>query len=521
MSWVYWAPKSSMRIFWCLLDPVIGSLLHDLHVVHVRFPNAGGGDLDELRASAHLVDGGAAGVAHARAQAAGELLDHPHRAAFVRHPALDALGHELVDVHVRVLEIAVGRAFLHGAERAHPAIGLVRAALVELELPWRLVGAGEERAEHHDMRARGDCLGDIARVAHAAVGDERHAGLLERRGHVLDGRDLWHADAGDDARRADRAGADADLHAVRAMIDERPCAIAGADVAADDLYARIALLDPLHTIEHALRMAMRGVHDEHVGAGLHQGGDALIGAFAYADRRADAQLPVRVLARVRVLDLFQDVLDGDEALQVVVVVDHEHALEAVPVHERHRLLAARAFAHRDELLLRRHDVLHWLVEILLEAQVAVGDDAHHLAAVLHHRKAGNLVALLQRHHFAHGHVRRDGHRITQHTGLEALHLCHLRGLHGGAQVLVDDADAAFLRYRDGEPCLGDGVHCRRDEWDVELELSRQAAFQRGITRQDARVGGQEEYIVEGQRLLDHPHGIAFSQSGILHECSRL
>src|ERR671935_1430537 len=130
MSWVYWAPKSSMRIFWCLLDSVIGSLLHDLHVVHVRFPDAGGGDLDELRAGAHLVDGGAAGVAHARAQAAGELLDHPHRAAFVRHPALDALGHELVDVHVRVLEIAVGRAFLHGAERAHAAIGLVRAALI-------------------------------------------------------------------------------------------------------------------------------------------------------------------------------------------------------------------------------------------------------------------------------------------------------------------------------------------------------------------------------------------------------
>src|SRR5919197_960918 len=280
MSWVYWAPKSSIRIFWCLLDPVIGSLLHDLHVVHVRFPDAGGGDLDELRARAHLVDRGAAGVTHARAQAAGELLDHPDRAAFVRHAAFDPLGHELVDVHVRVLEIAVGRALLHGAERAHAAIGLIRATLVELELPRRFVGAGEKRAEHHHMRARGDGLGDIARIAHAAVGDERHAGLLERRGHVLDGGDLRHADAGDDARRADRAGADADLHAVRPMIDERPRGIAGADVAADDLHAGIALLDPLHAIEHTLRMAVRRVDHQHIGARFYQGGDALIGALA-------------------------------------------------------------------------------------------------------------------------------------------------------------------------------------------------------------------------------------------------
>ena len=85
---------------------------------------------------------------------------------------------------------------------------------------------------------------------------------------------------------------------------------------------------------------------------------------------------------------------------------------------------------------------------------------------------------------------------------------------------MNDADAAFLRDGNGEPGLGDGVHRGRDERDVELELSREAAFQRSIARQNARVGGQEEDIVEGQRLLDHPHGIALSQSGILHERRR-
>src|SRR5258708_7606089 len=71
MSCVYWAPKSRIRTFWCLLDPVIRRLLDDLHVVHVRLADSRGGDLDELAAGAQLFDGGVAGIAHARAQAAG------------------------------------------------------------------------------------------------------------------------------------------------------------------------------------------------------------------------------------------------------------------------------------------------------------------------------------------------------------------------------------------------------------------------------------------------------------------
>src|SRR5690606_12508218 len=123
----------------------------------------------------------------------------------------DALGYQLVDVAGGVLEVAVGRALLHRAQRAHAAIGLVRAALVQDDFARRLLGACEHRTEHHRVRAGGDGLGDVARIADAAVGDQRHAGALERRGDVADRGDLRHADTGDDAGRADRAGPDADL----------------------------------------------------------------------------------------------------------------------------------------------------------------------------------------------------------------------------------------------------------------------------------------------------------------------
>src|SRR6266850_756299 len=516
MSWVYWAPKSRMRIFWCLLDSVIWRLLHDLHIMHVRLADARSGDFHELAACAQLLDRGVAGIAHACPQAADELLDHPDRAALVGDPPFDPFGDQLVHVHIRILEIPVRRAFLHRAERAHAAVGLVRAALVELDLARRLLGAGEERAEHDDVGAGGERLGDVARVAHAAVGDQRHVRLGERFGDVLDRGDLRHADSRDDAGGADRAGPDADLHAVRAVVDQRPRAVAGADVAAHHLHLRVARLDPLHAVEHALGMPVGGVDHEHVGAGFDQRGDALIGALAHADGCADAELAVRILGGAGMLALLQDVLDRHQALQVELLVHHQHALQTVLVHELHRFRAARPLAHRDELLLRRHDVLHRLVEFGLEAQVAVGDDADDLAAVLQHREAGDLVGALQFHYLPHAHLRRNGHRVAQHARLEPLHFRHLGSLRLLAEVLVDDADAAFLRDGDGEARFGHRIHRRRDERNIQLELATEPAFQGGVTRQDARVGGKEEDIVEGQRLLDYPHG-SFSQSSIIRE----
>ena len=48
-------------------------------------------------------------------------------------------------------------------------------------------------------------------------------------------------------------------------------------------------------------MAVRGIDDDHVDAGLGQQLDALFGALADADRGADAQAPGSVLAGERVL----------------------------------------------------------------------------------------------------------------------------------------------------------------------------------------------------------------------------
>ena len=58
-------------------------------------------------------------------------------------------------------------------------------------------------------------------------------------GGVIDGGDLRHADAGHHAGGADGAGADADLDAVGAGLDEGVGAVGGGDVAGDELHVGI------------------------------------------------------------------------------------------------------------------------------------------------------------------------------------------------------------------------------------------------------------------------------------------
>ena len=172
--------------------------------------------------------------------------------AAIRHLPLDAFRHELHLVLHVLLEVAVGRALRHRAERAHAAIALVGAALVEEHLARALVGAGEQRADHHAVRPAGDRLGEVARIFDAAVGDDRHAGRAPGLGRFQDGGELRHADAGDDAGGADRARPDADLDRVRAGVDQRLRALARRHIAGDDRDLVGRALDAADLLEHRL-----------------------------------------------------------------------------------------------------------------------------------------------------------------------------------------------------------------------------------------------------------------------------
>jgi hypothetical protein len=211
----------------------------------------------------------------------------------------------------------------------------------------------------------------------------------QRGGDVVDGHDLRHADAGHDARGADRARADADLHRVGAGFHQRAGGVAGGDVAADHVDLRIVLLDPAHAVDHALALWPCAVSTT----------IASTPAFTSASTRSSVPSPTPTAAPTRSRPLASRAAFGKLVCLVMsltvirplssqALVDDQQAFELVLVQQRLRFGKRGAVGDGDQLLARRHDLADRHVVAALEAQVAPGHDAHHLAAI-EDRKAGD------------------------------------------------------------------------------------------------------------------------------------
>src|SRR6185312_15144297 len=79
--------------------------------------------------------------------------------ALAVHDAFAARG--LLFKILRTLEVALARALSHGGERTHSSISLEGAALVEDGFAGALIDSRKKRADHHDVRAGRDGLGDV------------------------------------------------------------------------------------------------------------------------------------------------------------------------------------------------------------------------------------------------------------------------------------------------------------------------------------------------------------------------
>ena len=253
-------------------------------------------------------------------------------------------------------------------------------------------------------------------------------------------------------------------------------------------------------------MAVRGIDDDYVHAGRHQCLDALFGIAADADRRTHQQTFAVVVGGVGVVAFLLDVLHRDQAAQLEGFVDHQHFLDAVLVQQRQHFLVAGAFAHGDQAILLGHDVMDRIVELGLEAHVAAGDDADQPTAI-DDRHAGDVARPRELEHFTDGGVGADRERFFDDPGLELLHLRDLCRLLFQGQVLVDDADAAELRHRNGEAGLGHGVHRRRNNRQVQTQAVCEPGGEGDVLGQDGRVRGDERDIVVRERFsLDAEHG---------------
>ena len=499
----------SCLLNYCLLkrlSRIVGSFAGDGDVVRMALGAAGIGDADEL-GLLQVLDGAAARVAHAGLQAANHLVEHFAEGAFVGHAAHNAFGHKLLGVGLLVLEVAVLRAALHGLERAHAAVGLELAAFEDDGLAGSLVGAGHQAAHHDGAGACGEGLDDVAAVADAAVGDDGHvvAVLLQGAAHLAHSRELRHADTGDDAGGADASGSDAHLDGVGAGLGQHQGGLAGGDVAhhhVDVLILGFHLLEGFH---HADAVAVGGVDDDGVGAGLHQGVDTVHHVGRDAHTGGHAQTAVAVLAGVGTLLGLHDVAVGDEAHELALLVHHGQLLDLVLLQDVGSLGKGGAHMGGDEL--GDHDLAQRALHVALEAQVAVGHHADEHAVLVHDGDAADAVLLHQVQGVLHLGILVEGHGVDNHAVLGTFHLAHLVGLTLDAHVLVQHADAALLGHADGHGGLGDGVHCRADQRGVQRDVFRKTGSNRNLAGEDFGVSGDEQHVVVSEAFADEFGGV--------------
>jgi len=80
---------------------------------------------------------------------------------------------------------------------------------------------------------------------------------------------------------------------------------------------------------------------------------------------------------------------------------------------------------------------------------------------------------------------------------------------------VNDAEAALLRNRDGQARVGDRIHRRREQRDVERDRAGEAGCEGNVAGNDAGVGGNEQDVVESQRLAHDTHRTLLAQKPII------
>ena len=250
---------------------------------------------------------------------------------------------------------------------------------------------------------------------------------------------------------------------------------------------------------------MGGVYHHHVDAGFHQLRHAVERIGAGAHSSGDQQTATAVLGGAREFLRLLEVLHGNHAREAAGHVYHQHLLDAVLVEQAEHFALRGVLTHRHEPLLRRHHVHHLGIETVFEAEVAGGHNADHFTSAVHYRHTGDALGAGE---FDDGTDRlvgryRDG--IRDDAGFVLLHAQHFTGLRIGGHVFVNDADATFLRQRDGEAGFSDGVHGGRDERDVQTDAAGELGRQVDVAWQYFRVRRHEQDVVEGKCFLDDAH----------------
>jgi hypothetical protein len=309
-----------------------------------------------------------------------------------------------------------------------------------------------------------------------------------------------------------------DLDHVRAAPGEKFHARGARHVSRDDRQLRKRRADEPHRIPHSAAVTMRGRDRHDIDAALHEAAhmraNALLvqltgGVPSRRDGRAAEQPELRIARGLQLggalLEDPLDVADREETGEPILVIDDEQLVNADVFGEeavcpRDRIGRNLALRYGVHLRSGRHRLSHANSGIP-RAHHMPGQQPEQLAARANNRERAEPEPLLfdHREHIADRRVGTDFDRLLDQSVDVVLHPAHLAELLPLRHVAMNQAEPAGERHRDRHRRLGDGVHIRADD----RQLQRQALVQRGrelrLARQDFRVKRRERDVVVSQR----------------------
>ncbi len=266
-------------------------------------------------------------------------------------------------------------------------------------------------------------------------------------------------------------------------------------------------------------MAVGRIEHQHVDLAPNEFGGALEIISRGTDACRAAQAALAVLRRVRVFQTLLDVLDRDEALQIVVLIDDEQLFDAVLMQDALCFIERRADGNRDQLVLG-HARLDREIETRFEPQVAVGEDADEAAFLGGDRNAGDPEAAHHVERFGDPLVRLHRHRVDDHAAFRALHTVDFFRLAIDRHIAMDRADAALLRERNREVRFRHRVHGGGSDRNIQRDISRKPCPGVRIHRQHRRTRGHQQNVVKSEAFLqligDHASDFMITSSPDAH-----
>ena len=126
-------------------------------------------------------------------------------------------------------------------------------------------------------------------------------------------------------------------------------------------------------------MAVCGIDDDAVDLGSYKRFHALENIRCHADAGAAEKTAALILGRIRILDLLLDILDGDQTLEIKIIIDNREFLFTSLAENLLRFLDRDAFLGRDQAF-GRHALPDLLAVVLFEKHITVGENADQLLA---------------------------------------------------------------------------------------------------------------------------------------------